>query len=94
MRHFRPLIIHPQPGPGETVFLPGRPVLADVCGNVSIMGRNDLRTVVPVDLVAIILLGIVRCRNHNACLAAQLGDGKSHVRCGTDVREEMHLDTL
>jgi len=45
--------------------------------DIHIVGIDDLTTILPINLVTVILFGIVRCGNHHSTLAAQLPDSKT-----------------
>ena len=58
-----------------------------------VVGRQ-LRTVLPVDLVAVVLLGVVAGGDVDARLAAILPHGKAQLRGGTQRLEDPHMDAV
>ena len=67
---------------------------ANVVDDVDIVGRDDLRSVLPVGLVAVVFLGIVGGGDVYAALASEMTDGERKLRRGTERVEEIHLDAV
>ena len=57
-------------------------------------GRGDLRTVGPISLVAVILLGVVRRRNDDDRMAFQLADGEAQLGRGAQRVEEEDVEVV
>ena len=59
-----------------------------------ILGRGNLRAVLPVYFVAVVLRGIVAGCNHDSRRAAQSAQGKRELRCGAQGLEHIGLDAV
>ncbi len=65
-------------------------MLADALQDPLVVGRLDLGSVAPEDLVAVVLFGVVRGRDHDADGRAFLLYGEWHEGRGRDGREEVN----
>lgn len=67
-----------------------------VDGRLNLAGHlgRDLAAVGPVDLVAVVLLGVVRRRDDDARVATQVAHGKGERRRGLKARVEIGVDTV
>ena len=63
------------------------------CHLVSVFG-GQLGAVLPVDLVAVVLLGIVAGGDIDACLAVVLPHGEAQLRGGAQGLEDPHMDAV
>lgn len=60
----------------KVVATPRTQVLGNALGDPTVMGRNDLACVLPVDLVAVVRSGVVGSRDHDACAAVVGGNAE------------------
>ena len=58
-----------------------------------VVGRQ-LRAVLPIDLIAVVLLGVMAGGDVDARLAAVLPHGEAQLRCGTQRLEDAHMDAV
>jgi hypothetical protein len=72
---------------------PGREVGGNGGGDALVDRRDDLTTVGPVDLVAVVVLRIVAGGDHETGGGAVVQHGKGDERRGDDLREEMRTGT-
>ena len=68
--------------------------LAHFGDDILVMRRDDLGAVLPEYLVAVVFLGIVRCRNHDARLALEIADGEAQFRRRPDIVEDIDMDVI
>ena len=71
-----------------------QPDLGDLVHDLLVHGRCHLSAVGPGDLVAVVLLGVVRGGDHDACNGAFLAHGIAHLGSGTDVVEDIDMDAV
>ena len=68
--------------------------LIDLDDRVAVMRSQHLCPVRPISLVAVVFLGVVRCSDHYAALAAQFADSKRYLGRRTKALEEIDLDAV
>ena len=68
--------------------------LIDLNDRVAVMGSEHLCPVRPISLIAVVFLGVVRCGDHYAALAAQFADSKGYLGRRTKALEEIDLDAV
>ena len=59
--------------------------LFDLFHDAGVVGRNYLRAIAPVDLIAIILWGVVGCGDHHRCGALMVAASKRDKRGGAEL---------
>ena len=68
-------------------------ILFDGLSDIRIQRGNDLRTVLPIDFVSVVILGIVTGCDHDARVTMQLSNGKWNERCWNGLRiEQVDMD--
>ena len=63
----------------------------DMIDDIYVVGSDDLRSVLPVGLVAVVFLGIVGGRDIHAALASEMAYGERQLRSGAERVEQIHL---
>lgn len=69
-------------------------VLFDALLDSTVVGLDDLGSILPVDLVAIVVLGVVRGGDHDSYGGLLEQDSVRHVGGGHEIREQIHVEAL
>ena len=68
--------------------------LVHLLDDTGIVWSQNLSTITPVSLVAIVLLRVVRSSNVDTSLGTELADSEGNLWCRTEALEEISLDII
>ena len=71
-----------------------RGYLQHLVNYVCVMGRGNLGSVFPVGLVAVILLGVMRCGNHHSALASEMAYRITEFRSGPQRIKQIYPESV